>query len=303
MYLLERATNKKTGAPHSFPRVNRLSDASSSTKARGSLTSTDAGPRPEKLLRSPGGRGTKPGKGLFAARSSSPFCAAASRSKWRLPASVLRAPIKSPTRPSSFASAGFFFFVGASPPPSNNFPRPCKAEHSSSCASTGGDGAATNCCEDEVTPSFRFGGGGGASPNFFCSVAYVVDVPGNLSAGPTALYPAASNVVRSDTRGVGTSTLQAAQPCARAALSAVFKAAEPASPDVFEEARQSKTASRLPLSRPPTKRVRTHANKASSEIASTTSHETAGSLKSDSTSFVVMSVVPSLNPPLPKSAA
>ena len=52
----ERATNKKKRAPHSFPRVNRLSDASSSTKARGSLTSTDAGPRPEKLFRSPGGR-------------------------------------------------------------------------------------------------------------------------------------------------------------------------------------------------------------------------------------------------------
>merc|ERR1719352_1646493 len=264
MYLLERATNKNTGAPYSSPRVNRLSDASSSTKARGSLTSTDAGPRPEKLLRSPGGRGTKPGKGLFAARSSSLFCAAARRSKSRLPASVLRAPIKSPTRPSSFASAGFFFVLVSSP--SSSFPKPCNAEQSSSCASKGGAGAATNCWEDDVTPSFRFGGGGGASPNFFCSVAYVVDVPGNLSAGPTALYPAASNVVRSDTRGVGTSTLQAAQPCARAALSAVFKAAEPASPDVFEEARQSKTANRFPLSRPPTKCVRTHANKASSEI-------------------------------------
>merc|ERR1719399_228894 len=187
--------------------------------------------------------------------------------------------MRSPTRPSSFASSGFFFFfVVFESPPSRSFPRPCKAEHSSSCASTpSAGGLATNCSEDDVTPSFRFGGGGGggASPNFFCSVAYVVDVPVNLSAGPTAAYPASSSVFLSEIRGVGTSTLQAQHPCARAALSAVFKAAAPASPDVFEEARQSKTANRLPLSRPPTKRVRTHANKQLNKILDAQAEATA----------------------------
>ena len=169
------------------------------------------------------------------------------------------------------------------PPPSRSFPHLAKRS-TARAAPRRWDAAGDELFEDDATPSsasvaaVRWR----RSPHPFCSVAYVVDVPVNLSAGPTAAYPALPasypKYAASAPRRCRHSTR------ARAALGRV-QCRGAASPDVFEEARQSKTASRFPLAAPQSAYGRTPTK--SFKIASTTSHETAGSLKSDPTSFVV----------------